>query len=171
MSLRGRFIERETDLGLEALRTPAVAVANGIAEKVARCEVDAESNNGRTASDEARAAEACHPPSSPDIPVDGTVNLTSHNNAPNLPSSFDAFPRLVHPSFLDPVVRISIPTVHVIGAQDVPTLVSMSRLMEGVCESSLVKRVVHAGGHHPPFVLKDVKDLVRGLEWAVRVAE
>lgn len=80
----------------------------------------------------------------------------------------EAFPRLVHPSRLSPAARVRIPTVHVVGNKDDAVLVDMSRLMEGVCEGSLVRRVVHGGGHHPPMAKRDVAMLVKAFEWAKR---
>ena len=87
------------------------------------------------------------------------------------PESLALLPRVVHPSLLPSQYRIRIPTVHVTGRRDSPLLISMSQLMESVCEPGLFKSFTHDGGHSPPRSLRDVKKLAAALDWAVKEGE
>lgn len=83
-------------------------------------------------------------------------------------SSLANVPRMLDPSVVGLEQRISIPTVHVTGRRDNPVLVRLSQLMEKLCESGSMQSMTHEGGHSPPRSARDVKALVKNVEWAMR---
>lgn len=99
------------------------------------------------------------------------LGLTSLRNASQEPAAgadLELVPRLMHPAFVPPDVRVRIPTVHVVGHKDDAVLIDMSHLMERVCEPQLVRRLAHDGGHDVPRTAKDVRALWSAVEWAMR---
>ncbi|EXJ93213.1 hypothetical protein A1O3_01770 [Capronia epimyces CBS 606.96] len=80
-------------------------------------------------------------------------------------------PRLIHPAILAPSHRVRIPTVHIVGHRDEPALIALSRLMEQVCDPSLVRHLVHDGAHDVPRSLKDVRAFWTAVEWAVGLGQ
>jgi predicted esterase len=78
-------------------------------------------------------------------------------------------PRLMHPQLLKE--RIHIPTVHVIGKRDFDFMRNMSEAALGLCSESMVKKLQHSGGHHPPQKHAEVQALIRAMEWAARQSQ
>lgn len=78
-------------------------------------------------------------------------------------------PRVMHPQLLKE--RIRIPTVHVTGKRDFDFMRNMSEAALGLCDTKMVKKLQHSGGHHPPQKDAEVQALIRAMEWAVRQAQ
>ncbi|EXJ91410.1 hypothetical protein A1O1_04522 [Capronia coronata CBS 617.96] len=87
--------------------------------------------------------------------------------APKTEEAISCIPRIIHPSLLFPLHQVPIPTVHVIGRRDEPALVSLSRLMEKVCEPTLVRSLAHEGAHDVPRNPRDVRAFWAAVDWAV----
>lgn len=86
-------------------------------------------------------------------------------------AELDELPRIMHPAIVPQDRRVRIPTVHVVGRADDAVLVSMSRLMEGLCAtSSLTQSLAHEGGHEVPRKPGDVRKLWSAIEWAAQEA-
>lgn len=78
-------------------------------------------------------------------------------------------PRVFHPAlFTD---RIPIPTVHVTGKKDDALMVDLSRLVQGLCEKSLVRSLAHSGGHNVPRSPGDVRAAWAAVDWAVQQSQ
>ncbi|KAJ5972285.1 uncharacterized protein N7479_002203 [Penicillium vulpinum] len=76
----------------------------------------------------------------------------------------DSVPRLFHPKLVKD--RISIPTVHVTGRKDELSMVHQSRIVQGLCDESLLRAHRHQGGHSLPLKANEIKDLAVSIEWA-----
>jgi len=74
-------------------------------------------------------------------------------------------PRIIHPDLIRQRVRI--PTIHIVGKQDDPLMISQSELMYRVCDPTVSKWLEHSGGHDIPRQLQDAKAAVKALEWAI----
>ncbi|KAL8705621.1 MAG: hypothetical protein Q9201_001258 [Fulgogasparrea decipioides] len=80
----------------------------------------------------------------------------------------EVIPRLLHPLLTED--RIQIPTVHVTGSKDVPSMVEQSWVAQRLCNASLVRVHSHMGGHEVPFKKSDVKAVVSSVRMAVEEA-
>jgi hypothetical protein len=103
-----------------------------------------------------------------ELGLEGLLSGESGAGCQDFDMDLGRVPRLMHPCVLDQQVRVRIPSVHVVGRKDDKRLVEMSRLMEGVCEEGLVRRVVHGGGHDVPRLSGDVRALWQAVDWAIR---
>lgn len=74
----------------------------------------------------------------------------------------DSFPRVFHPFMC--TERISIPTVHVFGKNDPYKL--QADLAFRLCDKTIARSFEHGGSHNVPRAPKDVKKIVKGIEWA-----
>lgn len=104
----------------------------------------------------------------PDTPLGLEALLQPASAATN--NDIDHLPRIMHPVIASPGCKVPVPTVHVVGAHDDPLLVSMSKLMEGLCMATLTRSLVHDGGHDVPRKPRDVQALWSAIEWATREA-
>jgi hypothetical protein len=73
--------------------------------------------------------------------------------------------RAFHPSLMDE--RIRIPTVYVTGSKDDDDLLAQFKAMPFFCKKSLVREVVHSGGHDLPRAPNEVKKVIKAIEWAL----
>lgn len=101
------------------------------------------------------------------IAPDTDLGLTSFHIALQEPKDLEMVPRLIHPALLSRDVRVRIPTVHVVGRKDDEDLITMSHLMEQVCDPQFVRTLTHEGGHDVPRLVKDVRALWSAVNWAV----
>ena len=83
-------------------------------------------------------------------------------------SSLANVPRMFNTSLVRPSQLIQIPTVHVTGRKDNAVIVSLSQSMVTLCEPGLMRRMTHNGGHGPPCSTRDIKALVKNVEWALQ---
>ena len=74
----------------------------------------------------------------------------------------DSFPRVFHPFMC--TERISIPTVHVVGKDDPYKL--QADLAFRLCDKTIARTIQHGGSHNVPRGPKDVKKVVKAIEWA-----
>ncbi|PSR80252.1 inducible nitrate reductase 2 [Coniella lustricola] len=78
--------------------------------------------------------------------------------------SIDMVPRIMHPGiYLD---RIDLPTVHVMGRRDLPSMLEQSNLSHKLCQPLSTKLYTHQGGHGLPLSTVDVKAVGNLIEWA-----
>lgn len=80
----------------------------------------------------------------------------------------EVMPRLLHPLLVED--RIQIPTVHVTGSKDVPSMAEQSRVAHGLCNASLARAHSHMGGHEVPFKKSDVKAVISSIKLAAEEA-
>jgi pimeloyl-ACP methyl ester carboxylesterase len=73
-------------------------------------------------------------------------------------------PRLLHPALVPE--RVAIPTLHVTGKQEVPTMAEQSAIARGLCIASLARIYTHGGGHDVPFKRSDVTAIVSSIRAA-----
>ena len=77
-------------------------------------------------------------------------------------------PRLLHPLLIED--RIQVPTVHVTGSKDVPSMAEQSRVAQGLCNASLARVYGHMGAHEVPFKRSDVKAVISLIRLAAEEA-
>lgn len=80
----------------------------------------------------------------------------------------EVIPRLLHPLLIED--RIQVPTVHVTGSKDVPSMAEQSRVAQGLCNASLARVHGHMGSHEVPFKKSDVKAVVSSIKLAAEEA-
>ncbi|KAJ5715841.1 uncharacterized protein N7483_013022 [Penicillium malachiteum] len=68
-----------------------------------------------------------------------------------------------HPSVND--VKITIPTVHLIGEKD--EFADQGRSLAGICDSKLARVVTHEGGHQLPRDPRTLAKTAEAIQWAV----
>ncbi|WPH02496.1 Hypothetical protein R9X50_00536100 [Acrodontium crateriforme] len=76
----------------------------------------------------------------------------------------EAFPRFFHPVYTTEL--ISIPTVHVVGRQEPPSLRRLATVARDFCEKSCMTVFEHGDGHRPPRNPGDVMAVVSAIEQA-----
>lgn len=76
----------------------------------------------------------------------------------------DKFPRFFHPSYTEE--KISIPTVHVLGAEENPAVKRLAEVAKQLCAREKVIEVRHKGAHEIPSRSEGVDAVVRGIERA-----
>lgn len=74
------------------------------------------------------------------------------------------FPRFFHPVYTPQ--RVTIPTVHVVGRNDVAAIRQLESLAQELCSGGKVDVIEHEGSHDVPRKEKDVEVIVRAIERA-----
>lgn len=80
-----------------------------------------------------------------------------------------AIPRVMHPQLIKQ--RIRVPTVHVVGKKDSREMVELSRLMQDICDKSLVRSLEHTGGHDVSRRPADAKEAMAATVWAIQESQ
>ncbi|KAI1827689.1 inducible nitrate reductase 2 [Xylaria intraflava] len=74
-------------------------------------------------------------------------------------------PRILHPSLHK--LRLKIPTVHVLGVNDLPSMLEQSKAVHGLCDESAARLIHHNGGHGIPSRRPEAKAVAKQIEWAM----
>ncbi|KAL9622375.1 MAG: hypothetical protein Q9160_003218 [Pyrenula sp. 1 TL-2023] len=96
-------------------------------------------------------------------------NNNENDNEDAATNPRDMLPLILHPKLLSQ--RLSIPTVHVIGKRDLPSVAEKGLLAKDMCDPKLANVVYHSGGHVVPGQREDLRKGVRAMEWAIGMAE
>lgn len=89
------------------------------------------------------------------------------NSFPDYSASVDAkdkFPRFFHPIYTE--VKVSIPTVHVLGAEENPAVKRLAEVSKQLCAREKIIEVRHKGAHEIPNKREGVDAVVRAIERA-----
>ncbi|KAI1811936.1 inducible nitrate reductase 2 [Poronia punctata] len=76
----------------------------------------------------------------------------------------DMVPRILHPALHK--LRLKLPTVHVLGAGDLPAMTEQSKLVHGLCDESSARLIRHNGGHGIPSRRPEAVAVAKQIEWA-----
>ncbi|KAI1171814.1 inducible nitrate reductase 2 [Nemania sp. FL0916] len=77
----------------------------------------------------------------------------------------EMIPRILHPALHK--LRLKIPTVHILGVNDLPSMTEQSKLVHGLCDESTARLIYHKGGHSVPSRRPEATAVAKQIEWAM----
>ncbi|GKZ38755.1 hypothetical protein AbraIFM66950_011218 [Aspergillus brasiliensis] len=97
--------------------------------------------------------------------VKGTQSITGESVPFFLDRPLDLVPCALHPNVVP--TRISIPSLHLRGKNDMPGLGDCGLLVESLCDLNTRKPFRHSAGHDIPRSGAEVKQMLSAMEWVV----
>lgn len=86
------------------------------------------------------------------------IAFFKHENA-------EMVPRILHPALHK--LRLIVPTVHILGINDLPSMIEQSKLVHGLCDESMARLIHHKGGHSVPSRRPEAMAVAKQIEWAM----
>lgn len=97
--------------------------------------------------------------------IKGTKSITREPVSFFLDRPLDLVPCVLHPDVVP--TRITLPSVHLRGKEDIPGLDDCGLLVEALCDSKTRKSIKHSAGHNIPRSGPEIRQMLSALEWVV----
>ncbi|RDH36069.1 serine hydrolase FSH [Aspergillus welwitschiae] len=97
--------------------------------------------------------------------IKGAHSITRESVPFFLDRPLELIPCALHPDVVP--TRISIPSLHLRGKNDVPGLDDCGLLVECLCDSNTRRPIIHSAGHDIPRSGPELKQMLSAVEWVV----